>query len=135
MRTKLKAMQAELREIMVYQCPPELGDLYTQVEKMMEKMQAQQTIAIAAKMKKERAEALKKRKRIEKIKCEAWKYGLSVFAILYLIWMVWAVVEIRKTEKPELGVCLLPKGSWLYEKYNNLKWVDCEQNIIKKEEL
>jgi hypothetical protein len=51
---------------------------------------------------------------------------MSLLAVLYLCWLVWAVVEIRIEEKPELGRCLLPKGTWLYEKYNNLKWVDCE---------
>jgi len=126
MRTKLVAMQAELREIMVYQCPPELGDLYTQVEKMMEKMQAQQSIAIAAKMKQDRADAVKRRKRIEKIRCEAWKYGLTVLFTVYIIWLIWAVVQIRIEHSPELGRCLLPKGGWLYEKYNNLKGIDCE---------
>ncbi len=73
METKLVAMQAELREIMVFQSPPELGDLYTKVEKMMVKIQAEQTIAIGIKMKKEREAIAKKRKRIEKIKCNAWK--------------------------------------------------------------
>ena len=37
MISRLQAMKAELREIMVYQCPAELGDLYTRTEIMMEK--------------------------------------------------------------------------------------------------
>ena len=129
MQSKLQAMQAELREIMVYQCPPELGDLYTKVEKMMEKIQVEQSIAIGIKMKKEREAAILKRKRINKIKCEAWKYGIGATFIIYFIWLVWAVVQVRIEHSPELGKCLLPKGSWLYDKYNNLKWIDCE---IKK---
>jgi len=130
MKTKLKAMQAELREIMVYQCPTELGDLYTQVEKMMEKMKEQQSIAIVAKMKKDRIDAARKRKRINKIRCEAWKYGLTVFSVLYFSWLIWAVVEVRKEVYPELGVCLIPKGTWPYKYYNNLKWIDCEPRQI-----
>lgn len=126
MRTKLQAMQSELREIMVYQCPPELGDLYTQVEKMMVKMQAQQSIAIAEKMKRDRIAAVNKRRRFNKIRCEAWKYGLTLIGIVYITWLVWAVVEVRKEVRPELGVCLVPKGTWMYNKYNNLKWVDCD---------
>ena len=35
MQSRLTSMQTELRELMVYNCPPELGDLYTRVEKMM----------------------------------------------------------------------------------------------------
>jgi len=132
MKTKLKAMQAELREIMVYQCPPELGDLYTQVEAMMEKMQAQQMIAIAAKMQKDRKAAIAKRRKLVALKKKICKWIIAVVAIIYVIILAWSVVEIRKTEKPELGVCLIPKGSWLYDRYNNLKWVDCEQNIKDK---
>lgn len=126
METKLIAMQAELREIMVFQSPPELGDLYTKVEKMMVKIQAEQTIAIGIKMKKEREAAAKKRKRIEKIKCDAWKYGITVLLMMYITWLVWAVVQVRIEHSPELGKCLIPKGMWMYEQYNNLKWIDCE---------
>lgn len=133
MKTKLKAMQAELREIMVYQCPPELGDLYTQVEKMMEKMQKDQTIAIAKQMQQERSAAIKRKKRIEKIKCEAWKYGLTVLFTVYIVWLIWSIVQIRIEHSPELGRCLLPKGTWMYEKYNNLKGVDCEIRDIKND--
>lgn len=126
MQTKLTAMQAELREIMVYQMPPEMGDLYTRVEKMMIRIKKEQSIAITNKMKQDRVNAAIKRKRIEKIRCEAWKYGLTLVAILYLSWIVWAVVEIRKEVYPELGICLIPKGSFMYKEYNSLKWVDCE---------
>jgi hypothetical protein len=129
MQTKLQAMQAELREIMVYQSPPELGDLYTKVEKMMEKIQAEQSIAISIKMKAEREAAIKKARRINKIKCDAWKYGIGATFIIYAVWLIWAVVQIRIDHSPELGRCLLPKGAWMYEQYNNLKWIDCE---IKK---
>ena len=59
MQTKLQAMQAELREIMVYQSPPELGDLYTKVEKMMVKIQEEQSIAIRIRMQNERAAAIR----------------------------------------------------------------------------
>jgi hypothetical protein len=126
MQTKLVAMQAELREIMVFQCPPELGDLYTRVEAMMEKMQVQQSNAIAKKMIQERINAAKRRRKIAYIKCEAWKYGLTIFFILFFWWMVWAIVQVRMEVRPDLGRCLIPKGQWPYEFYNNLKWIDCE---------
>jgi len=126
MQSKLQSMQAELREIMVYQCPPELGDLYTKVEKMMVKIQGEQSIAIRIRMKNEREAAARKIRRIEKIKCEAWKYGLALTFMIYFIWLVWSVVQVRIDHSPELGRCLIPKGTWPYEHYNNLKWIDCE---------
>lgn len=126
MESRLVAMQAELRELMVYNCPPELGDLYTRVEKMMEKMKRQQATAVAKKRVLDRIAATKKRKRIEHIKCNAWKYGIGTVVIFYIIWLIWAVVQVRIDVNPELGRCLIPKGSAIYDWYNNLKWIDCE---------
>jgi len=126
MQSRLVAMEAELRELMVYNCPTELGDLYTRVQAMMEKMKRQQAIAWAKKRVDDRRAADTKRKRIEHIKCNAWKYGIGAVTSLYLIWLIWAVVQIRIEVDPELGRCLIPKGSVVYDWYNNLKWIDCE---------
>jgi hypothetical protein len=126
MQTKLTAMQAELREIMVYQMPPEMGDLYTRVEKMMVRIKKEQTAAIATKMQKDRVEAAKRRRKLGDIKKAACRWTVAIIAILYIMVLVWSIVEIRKAEHPELGVCLIPKGQWPYEHYNNLKWVECE---------
>jgi len=126
MQSRLTAMEAELRELMVYNCPPELGDLYTRVYAMMEKMKKEQAKAWAIKRVKDKIAAEKKRRRIEHIKCNAWKYGIASVVSFYLIWLVWAVVQVRIDVYPELGRCLVPKGNAVYDWYNNLKWVDCE---------
>lgn len=126
MQSRLTAMEAELRELMVYNCPPELGDLYTRVYAMMEKMKKEQAIAWAKKRKEDKIAAENRRRRIQKIKCEAWKWGVGTVVISYLCLLVWSVVQIRIAEHPELGRCLIPKGTWPYQYYNNLKWVDCE---------
>ena len=126
MESRLAAMEAELRELMVYNCPPELGDLYTRVYAMMEKMKKQQSVAWTKKREADRIAANKKAKRLRKIRCEAWKYGITTVVILYLILLVWSVLQIRIMEQPELGSCLIPKGQWPYKQYSNLKWVDCE---------
>ena len=130
MKKQLQQMSSELREIMVYQSPPELGALYTEVEEMMKVMGKQQAILIAEEMRKEESAARlayeNKRRRINHIKCNIWKYGITTVFTVYLVWLIWAVVQIRIEEKPELGRCLVPKGTWLYKHYNNLKWIDCE---------
>jgi hypothetical protein len=126
MQSRLLAMEAELRELMVYNCPPELGDLYTRVYAMMEKMKKEQAVAWAKKRKEDKIAAEKKRKRIEHLKCHAWKYGIATVVSLYLIWLTWAVVQVRIEVEPELGRCLVPKGNVVYDWYNNLKWIDCE---------
>ena len=127
MESKLVSMQAELRELMVYNCPKELGDLYGRVEKMMQQMKKQQAAAWAAKKVNDRKSAERKARHIKIIKEKITTWSIIIISILYLCVLVWSVIEIRKAERPELGTCLIPKGSWGYEKYNNLKWVDCER--------
>ncbi len=130
MKKQLQQMSSELREIMVYQSPPELGALWTEVEAMMKEMGKRQSILIAEEMRREelaeRRAREAKRRRIEHIRCNIWRYGVSTLFIVYISWLIWAVVQIRIENKPELGRCLLPKGTLFYEQYNNLKWIDCE---------
>ena len=97
-------------------------------------MQEQQTIAIAKKMQEERIAAAKKKRRFEKIRCEAWKYGVTILFISYIFILVWSVVELRIEHSPELGRCLIPKGNWLYDRYNNLKGIDCEIYDIQRKD-
>ena len=126
MISRLQAMKTELREIMVYQCPPELGDLYTRTEAMMERIKYEQSVAITLKRERDKKAAVTRARRLAYIKKKIISWSMVSVLILYFIVLVWSVVEIRKTEKPELGVCLIPKGTWPYQHYNKLKWVDCE---------
>ena len=133
LKKQLDAMGAELREIMVYQSPPELGALWTEVEAMMQIVGKEQAGAIALEMRRNADCARTKQKRLKKIKYKAYCWSVTLVAILYLVWLVWSIVQIRIEEKPELGVCLIPKGAWLYKQYNNLKWVDCEPSWLNKQ--
>ena len=128
LKKQLTAMGAELREIMVYQSPPELGALWTEVEEMMKVVGKEQSGAIALEMRRNADAAKLKAKRIKKIKYKVYCWSVTIIAIIYIVWLIWATIQIRIEEKPELGVCLIPKGGWMYKEYNNLKWVDCEQN-------
>ena len=56
MRKQLEQMGTELREIMVYQSPPELGALYTEVEEMMKVMGREQKTVIAREIEKHKIE-------------------------------------------------------------------------------
>ena len=126
LKKQLEAMSKELREIMVYQSPPELGALWTEVEEMMKKVGKEQAGAIALEMQRERQAAIRRRRRINYIRCQIWKYTTTVIFLAYITWLAWSIVQIRIEYNPELGRCLLPKGTWPYEHYNNLKWVECE---------
>ena len=126
LKKQLEAMGTELREIMVYQSPPELGALYTEVEEMMKKVGKEQAGAIAIEMKRDRevAKIRARKRKLFRYRLTCW--SLTSILILYFVWLLWAIVQIRVDNRPELGVCLIPKGTWPYQHYNNLKWVDCD---------
>ncbi len=126
MKKQLQAMSDELREIMVYQSPPELGALWSEVEDAMKVMGKEQEVAIANEMRNNALKAKRAARRRKKIQYKILCWSSCSVAGLYLIWLIWAVVQIRMEHSPELGKCLIPKGTWPYEHYNNLKWIDCE---------
>jgi uncharacterized membrane protein (DUF106 family) len=119
-------MGKEIREIMVYNSPPELGALWTEVEEMMKQVGKEQKTAIAEHMQRSRTAALRRSRRLLKIRTTAATVVGWLILVIYLVWVIWAVVQIRIEREPDLGVCVLPKGSLLYKQYNNLVWVDCE---------
>jgi len=126
LKKQLEHMSAELRVIMLYQNPPELGPLYLDVEEMMRKVGKEQSIVIAAEMRKNAEKSKIKARRKKRLQYKIMCWSMSSLAILYFIWLVWAIVQVRVEHQPELGKCLIPKGTWPYQHYNNLKWIDCE---------
>jgi hypothetical protein len=109
MRKKLEQMGVELRELLVYQSPPELGSLYSDVSAMMEKISKEQTVAIAKKMQEDHARAIRRKKRVEKLWIEAaWGIGAIMCAAMIGLGMA-LVVEDRIQKYPHLGDGWIPK--------------------------
>jgi hypothetical protein len=109
MRKQLEQMSVELRELMVYQSPPELGALYTEVEAMMKHMGQTQRTLIQQQMQNEAARSRKIKKRIEKLWIEAtWGIGAIVLAAAMGI-SIALVVEDRIKKYPHLGTEWVPK--------------------------
>ncbi len=108
MRKKLEQMGVELRELLVYQSPPELGALYSDVSAMMDKINQEQTVAIAKKMREEHAAEIKRKKRIEKLKVEA-AFGIAAVIVAASIGLgIALVVEDRIRKYPHLGEGWIP---------------------------
>jgi uncharacterized membrane protein len=81
-------MQAELREILVYQTPAELGDLWTRFEKMRSQIGKEQE---AARKEEERLQRVADYQR--GLKIAKWKRRMMyVIAILLVILEVWALL-------------------------------------------
>jgi hypothetical protein len=109
MRKQLEQMSVDLRELMVYQSPPELGALYTEVEAMMKKMGATQRVLIQQKMQNEHATSIRRRKRIERLWIEAL-WGISAVVSACAIGLIFAmVVESRIKMYPQYGEGWIPK--------------------------
>ena len=108
MRKKLEHMGVELREMLVYQSPPELGALYTDVSAMMEKISQEQAVAIAKKMREDVANEKIRRKRLDKLKVEATLgIGAVIIAATFGIGIA-LVVEDRIKKYPHLGTDIIP---------------------------
>lgn len=108
MRKKLEQMEIELRELMIYQSPPELGALWTEVNEMMEKLGKEQKVQIAKQMRIEQAASARRAQQIKKLKSELWWVGIVIgIMIFYAGCLLW-VVEKRKEDYPEYGQDFMP---------------------------
>ncbi len=109
MRKQLEQMSVDLRELMVYQSPPELGALYTEVEQMMKHMGETQRVLIQKQMKNDHAQYLRRKKRLERLHVDiALGIGGLVLAAGIGLSMVF-VVQDRIQKYPHLGNGWIPK--------------------------
>lgn len=109
MRKQLEQMGTELRETMIYQSPPELGALFTEVEEMMKSMGAQQKVLIAQQMKDDHIRAVKRRRRLDTIWANAI-WGVMGIVIAASIGLMFAFLIQDRIEKyPQLGTGIIPK--------------------------
>ena len=109
MRKQLEQMSVDLRELMVYQSPPELGALYTEVEAMMKHMGKTQRVLIAKQMQEENIIRRKRKKRMERIHVDI-ALGLAGICLAGGIGLAFAlVVQDRIAKYPQLGTGWIPK--------------------------
>jgi hypothetical protein len=109
MRKQLEQMSVDLRELMVYQSPPELGALYTEVEAMMKHMGETQRVLIAKQMREERARQLRHKNLMNKYFLEGVGAVGMIFAVGFSVMMMAWVVEDRIEKYPHLGTGWIPK--------------------------
>ena len=109
MRKQLEQMSIDLRELMVYQSPPELGALYTEVEEMMKEMGKEQSVLIAKQMKEDRIKYLKRMKKVDHLWLQAtWGIGAVIISATFGLMIVF-VVEDRIKKYPQYGEGWIPK--------------------------
>jgi hypothetical protein len=89
---RLDAMLVEIREMMVYQAPKELGALWEKFEKMWDRIVAEQEAANAEELR--QAQIAKWRR--ASIKRKLKEQLTSVIAVVFIIlWFLWVMILIR----------------------------------------
>jgi hypothetical protein len=110
MRKQLEEMGKDLREVMVYQSPPELGALYTEVDEMMKQMGKEQSVLIARSMRQEAARLSRRKNLMNRYFIEGVAAVIAIFAFgSFIGGMAW-VVEDRIEKYPHLGTGWIPKS-------------------------
>jgi hypothetical protein len=109
MKKQLQQMEIELRELMVYQSPKELGALYTEVEEMMKQMGKEQNVLIAKQMQRQVIEDRRKAARRKKLNIQlAWGIGVMV-TVFFFFFIMMLVAQSRQKMYPQYGNDWLPK--------------------------
>jgi len=109
MRKQLEQMSVDLRELMVYQSPPELGALYTEVEEMMKQMGKEQSVLVAKQMQAQALQDKRRAARMRKIRDE-FATGVAIVFIIFAMAGVFMWVAYDRQQKyPQYGNELFPK--------------------------
>ena len=109
MRKQLEQMGTVLREIMVYQSPPELGALHSEVEEMMKVMGKQQKLLVTRQIKEDHIRAVRRRRHMDAVWANA-VWGIAAIIIAASVGLTFAYVIQDRIEKyPQLGTGIIPK--------------------------
>jgi hypothetical protein len=110
MRKQLQQMEVELRELMIYQSPPVLGALYTEVEEMMKQMSAEQQVLVVQQMKVQEVQQKRRQARLKQLR-EEFTTGVAIMIIIFVMGGVFMWVAYDRSQKyPQYGSGLFPKS-------------------------
>jgi len=133
MKKQLEQMQTELREMLVYDSPPELGSLWTDVSHMMKEMGGQQKVLLTRKLREDARRAERRRAKIKHY-MEELSYGLFALVMgLTVVIMMTYVSYDRKQRWPELEPDVL-KIKQAERRKEHLIWLQAQEERIKKED-
>ena len=109
MRKQLEQMGEELRRIMIYESPSELGALWTEVNEMMEVMGKQQKTLIIKQFERQALEDKRKARRKKEIQIQFF-WGIAIMFIIFVFCFVMMLVaQSRQRMYPQYGDEFLPK--------------------------
>lgn len=100
-QARLDSMLTEIREMMVYQAPPELGDLWGKFERMWRQIVIEQEKAYATEVKQAQVARWHRKKAVEELKAKVAWISAVVFVLLYLVGLLWLT---RRSAMTYLGL-------------------------------
>ena len=109
MKKKLEQMEVDLRELLIYQSPKELGALWTEVLETSKVLNARQAIALKAQIEKQHREEIEHDKFMEKVYVWTWWIGGLIGILLLTFILMIFVAQDRMEKYPQLGYELFPK--------------------------
>jgi hypothetical protein len=110
MKKQLEQMSIELRELMVYQSPKELGALYTDVEVMMQQMGKEQGVLIAKQMQQQAIVDKRRQRRLKQLRDE-FVVGIAIIVIIFVMGGMFIYVAYDRQQKyPQYGDGLFPSS-------------------------
>ena len=101
MKKKLEQMSIDLRETVVYQSPPELGALWTDVTAMMERINKEQSVFIQRNMRLEAAATRRREAMVKRLKADAYIGGFFLFLLLFTGCMFVLIAYDAERRHPE----------------------------------
>jgi len=133
MKKQLEQMEVELREMLVYNAPPELGALWTDVSEMMESMGGQQKVLLTRKMREDARIAERRRAKIKQYMEELVLGGLAFVLAITVVLLMWYVSYDRKQRWPTLEPDII-KQRQNERRQEHLMWLQAQQERIAKED-
>jgi len=109
MKKKLEQMEVELREIMVYQSPPELGALWTEVLQQSKILNARQAVALKKQIELQHKHDVQHARFMKKVYVWTWWIGGFIGILLFTFVIMVFVAQDRMKKYPQLGYDLFPK--------------------------
>ena len=109
MKKKLEQMEVELREVMIYQSPPELGALWTEVLQQSKIINSRQSFALKKQIEAQHKEDIKQARFMRELYTWTWWIGGFIAILLLTFVLMIFVAEDRMKKYPQLGYELFPK--------------------------
>jgi hypothetical protein len=108
MRKQLEQMGTELQELMIYQCPPELGALWTEVNEMMIKIGKEQKSLVAVQIQRLHVAEARRLARKRKLTQQAVIGASVLWVVILFMYLMMLVAYDRQERYPEFGQDIIP---------------------------